>query len=355
MATSNTDIIEDMLDLDDPLLDNPLLDNPDFEDVLRDPNLINDLDLGDGILDDIPIDDNLNDALPTDDGVSEDPHPTPAYETPVVLEPVSTHMTTLILLHGTSTSGYEFAASLMLFDLQSQLPFTRFVFPTGKMRPTTVFEGRDSHAWFDLTSFHDRTMDEANQIQGVKESILYLEGVIQAEIDDLLGDAEKVAVGGFSQGCAMVGMLISSGIFAELGIGGWVGMSGWLPFRASLERVTGACVIGSEDDVEKLQANRLAAKKYVSKDILGITAQEVEITEERPENKPQLWMGHGEDDTKVPLEWGISMKKMMHNLGVKVMMDTYPGLEHGHNEAEMTDLVKFLKERWAKYLSPPAE
>jgi lysophospholipase-2 len=293
----------------------------------------------------------------------------PDYPDPFVLKPLSTHITTLILLHGTSTSGIEFgmslnnpiimpvepAPSMNTMDLHQLLPYTKLVFPTGKLRPTTVFEGRNSNAWFDMTSFSDRSIDETKQIEGIKESILYLEGLIASEVE-ALGDAGKVVIGGFSQGCAMVGILMLSGVLDKVEIGGWVGMSGWLPFRLPIDRVIGQCVTLPEASVgEVYAARRAAVKEYLSRDITGITAQGVTKEtganeEEGPEDIQRLWMGHGVDDTKVPLEWGAHMKKVMLNLGVNVTMKEYAGLGHSNNENEMKDMVEFLKTRWAHYL-----
>jgi predicted esterase len=239
--------------------------------------------------------------------------------------------------------------------LELLLPNTRFVFPTGKLRPTTVFEGKNSNAWFDVSSFTDRTMNETKQVDGIKESILYLEGLSQAEIE-ILGDAGRVVVGGFSQGCAMVCMLMLSGVLDEAGIGGWVGMSGWLPFRIHLDRVARECATGPDDSVKEVYAAKRAAVKGYLGGLLRIAGeggakQTRAIEDTGPEKEQRLWMGHGKDDTKVLYEWGVQMKDLMKNLGVNVVMKTYEELGHSNNEQEMKDLVGFLEGRWAQYLA----
>lgn len=87
---------------------------------------------------------------------------------PFIIPPKSkTHTTSLILLHGTSTHGESFCSTLLApfvspssgknVTLGDLLPQTKFVFPSGRERRTTVLGGQLSNAWFDVWDFTDRT------------------------------------------------------------------------------------------------------------------------------------------------------------------------------------------------------
>jgi hypothetical protein len=87
---------------------------------------------------------------------------------PFIVPPKSLpHTTSLILLHGTSTSGESFGSVLLEgflspssganVTLADLLPHAKFVFPSGRQRRTTVLGGNISNAWFDIWDFADRT------------------------------------------------------------------------------------------------------------------------------------------------------------------------------------------------------
>lgn len=223
-----------------------------------------------------------------------------------------------------------------------------------------MFGGRESNAWFDISTFSDRTIDESKQIEGIRESVAYLKGLVKAEVE-ILGDARRVIVGGFSQGCAMVGMLMLSGELDGCGIlGGWVGMSGWLPFRVQLEGAVRGCVVGGDDSVGEVYEKRKGAVRGYLRGILGI---EVDVDADSGKESggadvggsgqvQRMWMGHGVGDTKVPVEWGVQMKDLMLNLGFRVEMKTYEGLGHWYEGGELRNLVDFLEGRWVQYLDP---
>ncbi|KAE8443524.1 hypothetical protein EG329_001764 [Mollisiaceae sp. DMI_Dod_QoI] len=242
---------------------------------------------------------------------------------PYIIHAEGKHTHTLILLHGTSTSGPEFGDSILDFEFElarecvrgrvlnhastenlksihkegffdeddspypevenesknenengggrrekktslrkelskgGVLEGVRVVFPTGSLKKTTVFGGRETNAWFDVHDFGDRTVGEKEQVEGLRESVGYLKELVMDEVKLL--DAEedrggrwldrwtggrrrgkgggkgRVVLGGFSQGSAMAVVGLLSGEFEGVGIGGVVGFSGWLPFRKQVD------------------------------------------------------------------------------------------------------------------------
>ncbi|KIM97809.1 hypothetical protein OIDMADRAFT_129925 [Oidiodendron maius Zn] len=236
------------------------------------------------------------------------------------------HTNTLILLHGTSTSGPELAAPLLSTNFigpSSQTPATihqffptcKFVFPTGSLNPTTVFNSRHTHAWFDVHSFADRTIgeDSASFRHGLRASLRYLAALIKAEVEILRKQKTggRVVMGGFSQGAAMVITLLLSGELEMAGIGsefgGVVGMSGWLPLRSQIDEVS----------------------KDISYDV-------------------PIFLGHGQADEKVRLELGLQAMRVLRALGFDVQWEGYNGLSHWWNAEEIANIAKFMETVWSR-------
>jgi predicted esterase len=291
------------------------------------------------------------------------PHPKPH-----IILPTLTHNSTLILLHGTSTSGLEFASSILSFPIPLSsssnptsttgstpnhltlphiFPHTKLLFPTGTPKSTTVFSGKTTNAWFDIHSFSDRTIGEADQIDGLRESVGYLKGLVEEEVGMLVNEAgtkreeaeKRIVVWGFSQGGAVVGILGVSGVLENgegVGVGGLVGMSGWLPFRRQIVAAVKEAGCG-------IEGRREVARKFV-RELLGLD----ELEGGGGELKTPILLCHGEEDQKVKLEWGVEMRNLMLELGMDVSFKSYPGLEHWYSGDEMRHIVLFLRGIWCE-------
>jgi predicted esterase len=326
------------------------------------------------------------------------------YPEPYVVEPREKHDFTMILLHGTSQDGPDFAAAFLSFPIPMRQPLssttninhittdpntktrtdtktlpelfptTRFVFPTGRSRYSTVL-GRASHAWFDFQSFSDRTLNETIQLPGLAESSVYLGELVDSEVKHLLKNSNaktvvlgeksgnaapdlhsedatveeesakqdarrKIVVGGFSQGSAMAGIAMLAG---KLGgfeggqIGGFVGLSGWCPFRAQI-----LDAIMERKDLEGAQ--RFAYAVHFLRRLLDFS--EVDQEERIGIQKVPVFLGHGKEDTKMKLHWGLEMGELLEEMIFDVHFKSYEGLEHWWNGNEIADLVGFLKGVW---------
>jgi predicted esterase len=299
-------------------------------------------------------------------------HPPPFVHVP---SPSHTHSSTLIFLHGTSQTGPELASIFLSFPIPSSpipttsptptkslrelLPNTKFVFPTGAPKKTTVFGGSESNSWFDIHTFADRTVGEDDQIPGLSESIVYLRKVVEEEVDILVkggverGEARKrIVVAGFSSGAALTALGMLSGEWEVGGvIGGYVVMSGWLPFRIKIERLL---------DAEKA-GERMSSAKSLIRDILGFDELEkqkegapVGLEKERQgselegpkEGRTKILLTHGEMDVKMRYEWGVQMRDTLEQIGFDVQFKSYPELDHWVCGEEMVDVVEFLEEIW---------
>jgi predicted esterase len=302
-------------------------------------------------------------------------HPPPFVHVPSASH---THTTTLIFLHGTSQKGRELASIFLPFPIPSSpltttsshatktlpefLPNTKFVFPTGAPKKTTVFGGSETNSWFDIHTFADRTIGEDDQIPGLSESIAYLRNVVEKEVDIFVqrgverGEAwKRIVVAGFSSGAALTALGILSGEW-EIGgvIGGYVGMSGWLPFRIKIERVLDAAKAGA----------RMSSAKSLVRGILGFDELEkqkegapVGLEKERQGSEPggpkegrtKILLTHGEMDVKMRYEWGVQMRDTMERIGFDFQFKSYPELDHWVCGEEIIDVVEFLEETWKDF------
>jgi predicted esterase len=285
-------------------------------------------------------------------------NPNDEYPTPFTIHPSSPshHNNTVILLHGTSMTGPELASTLLAFPfpfpsttsppttLQRLFPTTRFVFPTGKERTTTVFRGRVTNAWFDIHAFHDRTIGETFAAEGIKQSLSFLYSLIVLEIAVLDSKPESrgggIVIGGFSQGCALGICLLISGILNREVMGGrmkgFVGMSGWMPFRAQIQQ-------GIQDRVVLDDETRRETACRVLHDILG-DKEDSMVTIDMP-----MYFTHGEMDEKVKMEWSKQMTGVLSALGAeKVERVEMDGVGHWYGVEGMVGLVVFLQQTFSK-------
>jgi predicted esterase len=368
-----------------------------------------------------------------------DEHPAP-----YVHNPLGNHRHTIVLLHGTSQTGPEFAAALlnykfpyvpqslsgspfpsnlnlsqnsnsssdsrltpldnsllppnldlpqlapqhvnptvnMKYTLPQLLPDTKFVFPTGSRKPTTVFNGKITHAWFDIYDFGDRTKGEEDQIVGMRESARYLAGVIERE-NLLLKEAdkthghektglkdveEKVVLLGFSQGCAMGVLMVLSemlgphsnldlvprelgpgafvdGPVREAGIDAFIGLSGWLPFRSQISSILSENPNNTSKIINYVRSLLQLQPLPSPREPLLVPLLNLR-------NKLRVWLGHGGLDTKVKLEWALQMVEVLEkSRGIELESNVFAELGHWFDEIEMGGLVQFLRTIWGLNLN----
>jgi predicted esterase len=295
------------------------------------------------------------------------------YPSPYIVHPTAPHTHTIILLHGTSTSGPEFGSPFLSFPfphpnsdtlnqtttLLALLLGVRWIFPSGKKRKVTVLGGRETNAWFDIHDFSDRTKGEEDQISGLRDSVVYLAGLIKEEAEILKGTwgeegGKRLVFGGFSQGCAMGVMLLLSGELLKFGvdcavqIGGFVGMSGWLPFRRQISDVLEAPLPDSTLAGLETPVISKAVIEY-TRDLLGLEpiALAGRENDEKGYLEYEVWLGHGEEDQKVLMQWGEEMRDVLGGVRCSIMMEGYE-VGHWWCEAEMEGLVEWLRGLWGE-------
>ncbi|PGH36830.1 hypothetical protein GX50_00287 [[Emmonsia] crescens] len=285
-----------------------------------------------------------------------------AFPQPQVVQPKDphTHTHTVVLLHGRASNGPEFAEEF--FDahssdnksLATHFPACRWVFPTSRDRWSSVFK-EDLTAWFDMRSLTNPCDEEQQEIQvdGLRESTLYILDILRREIELLEGKSENVILGGVSQGMATAlwTLLCSPGQIVKGkidGIGALFGMCGWLPFANKIEdflqkvpedtdTTTGGTKLGLMVPIPKLLLDIIGS----SEETQASTADDVE----RMLSTPILLL-HGTDDAWIDVELGRQAHRNLTKMGMHVDWVEYSGAENeGHwiREPEGIDiLVAFI-------------
>ncbi|EQB53976.1 hypothetical protein CGLO_06249 [Colletotrichum gloeosporioides Cg-14] len=158
---------------------------------------------------------------------------------PTIFPPLKQpHNQTIIFLHGRGSSARIFAPDLLdtsvagletdrvSKSLRESLPNTRFVFPTAPRSRATIYRRSIINQWFDGSGDWEETV-----LGHAKETIEYLHGLLREEAL-LVGGADRVFFGGFSQGCATA--LVCMLLWEDDPLGGIVGMCGMLPMGGVL-------------------------------------------------------------------------------------------------------------------------
>ena len=277
---------------------------------------------------------------------------------PYIVEPHSGHHThTFILLHGLGSNGEKFGAELLESGVSSErktlpslLPSTRFVFPTARKRRSTAFGRATINQWFDIASLEDPTSRRETQSQGLAESAQELRAILNREIQTI--SSQNIILGGISQGCAMALFLLLS---LEFPIGGFVGLSGWLPFRDDIDEIAradmiqdikedGPLVLFGTSDKNIVYDPQMEAIKFV-RDILSLEENDIESLEiDQSSLATPVFLGHGEDDQKVRYKLGEQTTQTLHSLGMLIQWKGYSGLGHWYKiPDEIDDIVEFLR------------
>ncbi|KAF7934977.1 uncharacterized protein EAE98_003022 [Botrytis deweyae] len=267
--------------------------------------------------------------------------PTEIRPTPFIVESPKPNKNTLVLLHGTSSWGVPFAQELMaLVHSDVLLPYTKLTFPSGILRKTTVFGGNLTNAWFDIANFSDRTMREEQQKEGLRESVEYLGELIKDVVDNESHyEDRKIFVGGLSQGCAMSVILLLSGELDRLEvlqkIGGFVGFSGWLPFAKQITEVAAAG--------KGWRQRRILVQSWLRRELSLPSLRPRDDMTVSAEGDMRILLAHGTNDTKVKLEWGEDMRRVLESVGYNVEWKLYEGLGHVIIPEELNYMASFIR------------
>ena len=199
---------------------------------------------------------------------------------------------TLIILHGLGADGNDFVPIAQELDLSAIGP-VRFVFPSAPARPVTLNGGYVMRAWYDiLGSDLVRREDEA----GLRESQAQVSALIDRERTRGVA-ANRIVLGGFSQGCAMTFM---AGLRYPERLAGLLGMSGYLPLAGTTA------------------AERSAANAGVP-----------------------IFQAHGSADPMIQIDRATASRNALVALGYPVEWHAYP-MPHSVCAEEVADMNRWL-------------
>ncbi|KAB8220933.1 Alpha/Beta hydrolase protein [Aspergillus novoparasiticus] len=282
-----------------------------------------------------------------------------SYPAPLVIAPLKSdqHTHTIILLHGRGSNGERFGqVFLESTDIARCLPTAKFVFPTARKRRSTVLKRIPINQWFDNYSLEDPNTRTELQVDGLEESTRFLRGLIDEEARLLNDGYSRVIIGGLSQGCA-------TSIFCLLGgfpeddkvrqVGGFIGMSGWLPFEREISGVLNSGERESDSEEDDPFSNddengedipgHVQAINHV-RDILNLPSLEQSSCSYLG---TPVFLGHGSADPKVSVELGQRMASILSDgFGMDVTWKAYDEFGHWYKVPdEIDDVVCFLKEK----------
>ena len=207
-----------------------------------------------------------------------------------VAAPTAQHTHTIIFLHGRGSTAKEFESEF--FESESNdktlpqiYPQVKWVFPNAHLLRAARF-GEDIPQWFEMWSTNNPHDREDEQNQGIDSAVSTVLRIIEAEAA-IVGSHQKVILAGISQGCAVA---VHAMLKQELQLGGFIGLSSWIPNKASLVRTTQ-------------------------------TAQ-----------RTPVFLSHSRDDKTIKIKYGEELRDGLKEIGMDVEWHAYKDGGHWVNE-----------------------
>jgi phospholipase/carboxylesterase len=214
----------------------------------------------------------------------------------IEVHPDGQAVASVIVLHGLGADGTDFLPFADEIDLSSVGP-VRWVFPRAPVRPVTVNNGYRMRAWYDIFEFGAQAMSTPREDDsGLRETFAAVHALIEREIARGV-PANKIVLGGFSQGCAIT---LGAGLRFNQRLAGLVGMSGYLPQA-------------SATPTERHDANALVP----------------------------IFLAHGKRDPVIGIDRATASRDALVKFGYGVEWHEYP-MEHSVSAEEVADLKQFL-------------
>jgi len=216
----------------------------------------------------------------------------------VEVDPPAPARATVLFLHGLGADGHDFEPVVPLLGLPGNHG-VRFVFPHAPSRPVTVNGGMVMPAWYDIRGLD---LGQNPDAHGIESSSRFIRTLLERENERGI-PAERIVLGGFSQGGAMA---LQVGLTHPQRLAGLLGLSCYVPLP---DRVRG----------EEAQANRATP----------------------------IFMAHGTDDDIVPMVRGETSRAFLQSAGYAVDWRAY-AMAHQVDMQEIVDVGEWLGERLLK-------
>ncbi|KAI9254684.1 Phospholipase/carboxylesterase/thioesterase [Sporodiniella umbellata] len=214
--------------------------------------------------------------------------------TSVVISAKAKQTATVLWFHGLGDSGAGWA--FLGEQLSSAFPHVKWIFPNAPSIPITLNGSYRMPGWFDLTGLDKSSLKDEDE-KGMLSSLRSVSQFIRDEVDNGI-PANRIAVGGFSQGCVLS---LLTGLTSEYKLAGIIGCSGWLALANKISSMAS-------------EANK----------------------------KTPILMCHGNQDPVVRFEYGKESAEKLQSLNYDVTFKNYPGLAHSADPKEIQDIAHFL-------------
>ncbi|QGZ39762.1 phospholipase/carboxylesterase [Pseudoduganella flava] len=198
----------------------------------------------------------------------------------------------IIWMHGLGADGNDFVPFVNELNL-SGLPGIRFIFPHANTMPVTINGGYVMRAWYDIIHTDlGRQEDE----KGLRASQAQVEALIAREKARGV-PANRIILGGFSQGCAMT---LQAGLRHPEKLAGLLCLSGYVPL-----------------------ADKVAAERH-------------------PANQDTpIFLVHGRMDPVIPIARATASRDLLQTLGYNVEWHDYY-MQHSLCQEEVDDISAWL-------------
>ncbi|CCU82721.1 acyl-protein thioesterase 1 [Blumeria hordei DH14] len=220
-----------------------------------------------------------------------------SFTAPIIIPAVRKHTATVIVAHGLGDSGDGWVWLAENWRRRHKFEEVKFIFPHAPKIPISMNMGLSMPGWYDITQLND--LQSAQDETGILRSRTYLHNLINSEVSAGI-PADRIVIGGFSQGGAMA---IFSGITGQNKLGGIFGLSCYLLLHYKIQQF---------------------------------------VAEAGDTKDTRIFMGHGDADPLVKPEWGRMSESFLSNMGFNVDLKMYPGLAHSADPQEINDLEGFL-------------
>ncbi|KND87309.1 Acyl-protein thioesterase 1 [Tolypocladium ophioglossoides CBS 100239] len=282
---------------------------------------------------------------PSSHGASDKPPP-------FTIQPTAPHTHSFLLLHGLGSNGEKFGRELLETgvcsngkSLMDEFPGARFIFPTAKRRRSSAWRRAKLTQWFDIASLDDPSHRSDTQLEGLAESSREILGLINQESREV--PRGNIILGGLSQGCAISLCCL---LAMDCPIGGFIGMSGWLPFQKDIKNLT-------KDDEEEFDGeNPFASSEQDTQDlvakVVSFARDLLDLDEPGQATKVNsaiatpIFLGHGNVDDKIKPSLGEDACETLRAVGFDVLWRTYKDQGHWYKiPDEIDDLAAFIREK----------
>ncbi|KAI5964141.1 uncharacterized protein KGF55_002083 [Candida pseudojiufengensis] len=208
----------------------------------------------------------------------------------------------IIIVHGLGDSGSGWSWFAQLVEQTKIITDSKsinYIFPNAPIIPITANNGAKMPGWFNI--FELGKADAKQDIDGFFKSCNVLKDLVDEQINKYNIPADKIIIGGFSQGAALSLATLS---LLNYKIGGCIALSGFC---------------GVTDEITKRHHKN--------------------INYDTP-----IFQGHGTIDPIINYNYGKQTSEFYKNLGFKnLQFHTYEGTPHSASEEELIDVVKFIK------------